>query len=436
MKTFKIFLMVFLIAVFVLVIVIPAVFLIWGIQSRPIVVPHKKLTYDDLTRVKQFISENSPKRLKPGEIKNTSLTERDLNLFLDYASSQLPENQQLYAQVNLDENVLNAQLSYKLPNNPFGDYLNVATALVPKSNRLVVRKLKIGSLRIPGWLVNTTVGIAHRLLGSYKPYQSVVDLADSVKDIQVSDQGVSVVYQWQPDLIKKVRAQGQDFLLPPDEKERLRIYYDRLVVVSQSLNSQTVSLSLFFKPMFLFAQQRVQAGAKPEAENRALILNLAAYSVGRNIKRLIEADAARSYQQPRRITLTLLGRDDLVKHFLVSAAITVSAGSALANFAGVFKEVSDSQGGSGFSFADLTADHAGVKFAEVASNSSQQAKLLQQRMSGNLTEADYMPQIDNLPEGIQELEFKRTYQDLDSETYRLVETEIERRIAGCRVYQF
>ena len=156
MKTFKIFLIVFLIVVFIVVIVIPAVFLVFGIQSEPLVVPNKKLTYDDLTRVKQFIRENNPKRLKPGEIKNTSVTERDLNLFLDYASSQLPRHQQLYAQVELDKNVLNAQLSYKLPNNPFGDYLNVTMGLVPKSNRLMVRKLKIGLRYCPNCQNMTT----------------------------------------------------------------------------------------------------------------------------------------------------------------------------------------------------------------------------------------------------------------------------------------
>jgi len=435
MKTIKILLIVFLIGMFVFVIVIPAIFLIFGIQSKPLVMPGEKLTYDDMARVKQFIKENNPTRLKPGEIKNTSVTERDLNLFLDYASSQVPADQQLYAHVKLQKNVLNAQFSYKLPNNPFGDYLNVSTALVPESNRLVVRKLKIGVLSIPGWLVNFVVGIANRFLGKYEPYQNVIELADSVKDIQVSDQGVAVVYQWQPDVIKKLRAQGQDFLMPPDERERLRIYNEKLAVVSQSMNRRTVSLSLFLQPMFQFAHQRVQAGANPEAENRALILNLAAYSVGRNINRFIETDDSKSYPQPRRLTLTLLGRDDLAKHFLVSAAITVSAGSALANFAGVFKEVSDSQGGSGFSFADLAADRAGVKFAEIASGSSQQAKLFQQRMRGFLRETDYMPRIDNLPEGIQELQFKRTYNDLDGEAYRMVENEIERRIGACRVYQ-
>jgi hypothetical protein len=261
----------------------------------------------------------------------------------------------------------------------------------------------------------------------------VIDVADSIKEIQVADNSISMVYQWQPDAIKKLQAQGKDFFLPADEKERLQAYSERLAVVSQSMNGRTVSLSFFLRPLFQFAQQRTDAGGDPEAENRALLQNLAAFSVGRNINRLI---GAKSYPKFGNVRLTLVGRDDLAKHFLVSAAITVSGGSGLANLAGIFKEMDDSRGGSGFSFADLAADRAGVKFAEIASGSTQQARLLQQRLSENFTETDYMPRIDNLPEGIQELEFKRRYKDLDSETYRMVEGEIERRIAACRMFQF
>jgi hypothetical protein len=94
----------------------------------------------------------------------------------------------------------------------------------------------------------------------------------------------------------------------------------------------------------------------------------------------------------------------------------------------------DSRGGSGFSFADLAADRAGVKFAETAIASSNQAKLIQQHMGSSITESDFMPNIENLPEGIQELEFKQTYQDLDSASYRMIEAEIERRINLCRIY--
>ncbi len=435
MKALTTFLIIFLIVIFIFIIFIPATFLIFGIQSKPLVTPGKKLTHEDVARVKQLLRDNNPGRLKPGDIRNTSVTERDINLFMDYALSQDPGNQKVYAHVNLYQNFVNAQFTYMLPDNPFGDYLNVSTILVPRSNRLVVRKLKIGALRIPGWLVNFVVGIAHKLLWRYEEYQNVIELADSIKDIQVSDNNVSIIYQWQPDVIKKLRAEGRDFLLPASERERLIAYNQRLVEISRSMNGRTISLAIFMQPLFQFAKTRSLSCGNPEAENRALLLNLAAFSIGRNINRFLDTDKSRSYPTPGRVKLTLLGRDDLAKHFLVSAAITVSAGSGLANLAGIFKELDDSRGGSGFSFADLAADRAGVKFAEIASSSSRQAKLLQQSMAGLIREYEFMPRVDSLPEGIQELEFKRRYKDLDSATYRMVEDEIEQRIAACQIYQ-
>ncbi|UCE07466.1 MAG: hypothetical protein JSW07_05375 [bacterium] len=435
MKVFKIFLLIFFILIFLFIIVIPFTLLVFGIQSKPLVTPGKKLSYEDVARVKQLIKDNDPRKPKPGDIRNTSITERDLNLFLDYALSQTPGNQKMYAHVNLYQNLANAQFTYLLPENPFGDYLNISTMLVPESNRLTVGQLKIGSLRIPGWSINFVTGILNKLLMPFEEYRNMIELADSIKDMQVDENKVSVVYQWQPDVIKRLHARGRDFLLPADERELLRVYNEKLAAISRSLHGRTVSISLFVRPLFQFAKQRTISGGNPEAENRALVLNLAAYSIGRNINRFIDIGNAESYPLKGRVKLTLLGRDDLAKHFLVSAAITVSAGSGLANLAGVFKEMDDSRGGSGFSFADLAADRAGVRFAEIASGSSRQAKLLQQSMAGLIREYDFMPRVDNLPEGIQELEFKRRYKDLDSETYRIVEDEIDRRIAACQIYQ-
>ena len=435
MKALKTFFIVCLIVIIIIIIGIPLLFVIFGIQSKPLVTPGTTLAIEDVARVKQLMKENDPRKLNPGDIKNVSLTERDLNLFLDYALSRAPENQKAYAHVNLYQNSVTVEFTYNLPQNPFGDYLNISTVLVPDSNRLTVSRLKIGGLKIPGWSVNFIAGIINKLLMPFEEYRNMIELADSIKDIQIDENKASVVYQWQPDVIKRSHTRGRDFFLPADERERLRIYNEKLAAISRSLDSRTISISLFLKPLFQFAQQRTISGSKAEAENRALILNLAAFSVGRNINRFFDTDQSRSYPGPGRVKLTLLGRDDLAKHFLVSAAITVSAGSGLANLAGIFKELDDSRGGSGFSFADLAADRAGVKFAEIASSSSQQAKLLQQRVSGNFNETDFMPRIDNLPEGIQELEFKRTYKDLDSATYRMVEKEIERRIAACRIYQ-
>jgi hypothetical protein len=99
----------------------------------------------------------------------------------------------------------------------------------------------------------------------------------------------------------------------------------------------------------------------------------------------------------------------------------------------VFKEVDDSRGGSGFSFADLLADRAGVSLAEVALGAK--AAELQQYISNRAQEADYMPGYTDLPEGLMELEFKSRYEDLDSAAYALVNREIERRLDSCSIYR-
>ena len=59
------------------------------------------------------------------------------------------------------------------------------------------------------------------------------------------------------------------------------------------------------------------------------------------------------------------GRHDLCQHFVVSAALTAMLGAKNAESAGILKEMLDARdGGSGFSFNDLSADLAGVAFAQ------------------------------------------------------------------------
>ena len=107
----------------------------------------------------------------------------------------------------------------------------------------------------------------------------------------------------------------------------------------------------------------------------------------------------------------------------------------MSHFAGLYKEVDDSHGGSGFSFADLAADRAGVRLTELATGSAQKASAIQQKMAAAITEDQFMPRIDNLPEGIMALQFKNRYSDFDSTAYTLVEDEITQRINACLVYQ-
>lgn len=128
------------------------------------------------------------------------------------------------------------------------------------------------------------------------------------------------------------------------------------------------------------------------------------------------------------------GREDLVKHFWVSAGLTQIASSHVSNVAGVTKEEMDSgNGGSGFSFADLQADRAGVRFSELATQSDQEARRIQFLIAGEWELKDLMPEISGLPEGITEQELADTYGGLHGELYKRYTVEINRRLNGCEL---
>lgn len=428
------FFLIFIIAALVVIIIIPLILIILGIQSSPLVNPVRKLDFDDVARVKQLMKDNDPRKLQRGDIKNIIITERDLNLLLNYSFAQAPGERKLAVQADLQKDLAIFYGSYSLPANPFGGYLNVSATLSAAANQIDIQQMKIGDLSIPRWLARPLAKLGHGMLMRFHLYRNSIEVYRAINAITIFDGSVLIVYQWQPDVIKKLQAQGRDFLLTADEKERFIAYSHRVAAITREYDGKQVSLIHCLQPLFQLAEQRSVKQAEAEAEHRALIIAAAAYCVGRNVGKYLGIDKAMPQLRFGRARFTLAGRTDHARHFLVSAAIAVSGGTGLANLAGIFKEMDDSQGGSGFSFADLAADRAGVRFGELAIASSSQAKLLQQQMATMRSESDFMPSVENLPEGIQELEFKKAYHDLDSMTYKMTEAEIERRIRQCRIY--
>ena len=70
-------------------------------------------------------------------------------------------------------------------------------------------------------------------------------------------------------------------------------------------------------------------------------------------------------------------------------------GGQIASASGLAKELSDSNGGSGFSFADMTANRAGILFAGGLLN--KRFTLLS--VADDFTVPSYMPAVEGLPEG-------------------------------------
>ncbi len=133
----------------------------------------------------------------------------------------------------------------------------------------------------------------------------------------------------------------------------------------------------------------------------------------------------------RQIRMNVIGqptaqsRSDSLLHFVISAAITLLQGEEEARFWGYAKEAFDSlPDGTGFSFADIAADEAGIRFAKTLRDGSITPAILADRFEIN----HFMPSLEGLVEGLSQKEFVANYGSTDDERYSAVLNEINRRI--------
>jgi hypothetical protein len=140
--------------------------------------------------------------------------------------------------------------------------------------------------------------------------------------------------------------------------------------------------------------------------------------------------------RPMRVVLG--GRDDWPLHFIVSATLATESSGPLSHAMGLFKEVADARGGSGFSFNDMAANRAGTRFGEMAAQQPDRLHAALRALTNGqrgrkLQEADFMPRAEDLPEFMAEPEFVRRFGGVGSPAYQQQMAEIENRVAALPV---
>jgi hypothetical protein len=168
--------------------------------------------------------------------------------------------------------------------------------------------------------------------------------------------------------------------------------------------------------------------------NKAAILALGIILGEEKVARVAKADADPAWRgaiDAVRQRITLRGRGDSPRHFWVSAALVVITDEGRAIAVGVGKELMDSTpGGSGFSFADLAANRAGIQFALAATKDAASAWATQARVLGGLAATDYCPDLTDLPEGLTRDQFQTEYGGLAGAKTRDLMATIEQRTSG------
>jgi len=336
---------------------------------------------------------------------------------------------QLRIKIRLFNNSAYITSSLKLPSNPLGNYLNVSTEISQDNQKIKINSLKIGGITVPVFIAGALLEFTHKeMKARFIEYQYAMN---SITDFKLQKNKASVNYVWNPVVAQKIKNRIASQVLPAKLRRNIVAYTKKLAAVTRSISGRKPSLIKLLRPMFSYAAERSKNN-DPAEENRALLITLGAHMLGKNIPLLL---GNRSVEHIITRNYYLHNRNDLSKHLLISAALTAVADPTIAHAIGLEKEIDDSAGGSGFSFADLAADRAGVALANMGLASSQQGRALQQRLARVQNESDFMPSINSLREDLQDIDFKTVYKHIDSAEYKKVIRVIDRRIAGLAIYK-
>ena len=395
-----------------------------AIDNAPLLEPSSSnaFTTSRIPSAQRLLARIDPRKMPSGVLRTLQLGQDDLNLAVAYLASRSPKTR---AQVVLQDGSATLRASTFLPPNPFGDYLNIQAVLRETPGTPLVEQLLLGRLTVPPRIANQLLRFAlWRLQAS--PASAA---ADSIQHVGVRNGVLSVQFVWND----AIPAQLQAALVPADVQARLQAYQGRLVEIAAAPGPRNLALGALAQPLFELAALRSDDKNSLADEHRAALVALAFYVNGKGLGAILPA--ARDWPRPALRTTTLAGRTDTAQHFSISAALAASAGSPLADMVGVYKELDDAQGGSGFSFNDLAADRAGTRLGELATGGAAAQAKLQKRLDQGMGDADLLPKVSDLPEDLQTAEFQKRFGGVDGPGYKKMAAEIERRIAALGLYR-
>jgi len=405
------------------IVILCAMLVFFGVSNKPDIAVGWTLTREDIARAKKILHEGS--KTKPDEIGTIELTQPDLNLAANYLLNRYSRSA---AKIELKNKVLRFTVTMTLPQNNLGQYLNISFRLGnDDENELpTLTKFKAGKLLLPAKFAAFVIDniIRYTSLNEY-----FILATHPIKTVKIDQQKISITYYSSLETL----IQARNFLTQSGDNPKLDIYQQKLFEITASHDPEwRLSLADLLKPLFELAYQRSTLENAIE-ENKIAIMAINDYVNKKETRKFLSSSASKPITE-KRYSAFLYKRIDLAQHFIGSAAITASLNGQVAKVAGEEKELSDAKGGSGFSFIDLAADKAGTRFGEMATLSPESARKIQKAMSGIKDYSDFMPDPRDLPEHMDETEFKQRFQSVDSPAYQEISKQIDARITATPIY--
>jgi hypothetical protein len=372
---------------------------------------------------------NDPRKIPEGETRSLRLNDRQVDAALAWGFSLLRAR----SKAALSDG--GGALQVALPILGGRRWLNIAAAakLAWTDDTLEMEdaELRVGRVWVPPFLVELT---AKSTLAALRTDPDADAVLGAVRALSLRRDAATLTYA----ALRAPSGLAARLLLGDEAQAELRLatrqHVDELLARLAPLPPGDERFRAALSTAFGAARARATDAAKAPAENRAALIALGivlghpklARALGERfdyalIERMVALREGASWR----------GRNDWVRHFTVSAALTVLSDVAPSDAAGLLKEELDADHGSGFSFADLLADRSGTMLALRATESEAGARRVQEQLGGAFTLETLLPDPSDLPEGIPDAELKARYGGVGGPGFNTLSSEIERRVAAC-----
>lgn len=407
------------------------------LERAPLINQTGQLNAAAVRNSQQFLNNLNQSMRDPGQQLVIQTNADELNAAFTLASRTLPGFQGK-TQINDAGLTILMTMPLQLWFGPW--YVNANLEIEPSVGPLQMKKVQIGSLTLPGGMALNFIGwVADQLWG---PGQGAQLLA-KVRSVTVQQDAVKVELSKSADFsLSALKHSGlnlyKQWFRSDEQKDLIEHYYALALQYSEQSAAVPGPQSLINYLQLVLREAGKRSQSNPELaarENQAAILALAQLLGGQNLQLLV--NEVKTNPQGKTPRVTLGRRPDLQQHFIYSATIHVLGNQQLSSAVGEAKELLDSlKGGSGFSFVDLLADRAGIRFARLAVASPASAQALQQFfMQQDRNEPELFPSKSRLPEGLPQEMFEQQYESVDSAVYQQMVAEIDRRLNALPLYQ-
>ncbi len=344
-----------------------------------------------LSRIEQLIVEQSPATLSRSGEQRIELTTMELNLLATFLLQSLPEVRDIAVQILPARPLSRIEASIPVGSGRTRSYVNLSADVRIDDESMALSRLQIGRLRLPdainAWLPAALQDLAqqHGFGGA-----QLIELGDAVSRIEILDDGVAIHVTWRLDALPQLQQQARRFLLDRATRESVLHYYGLAHDIGRKNGSH--GLHQWLAQLFGSARRRSGQGDHDAVrENHSALLALALYVNQIDPYRLTGDSSDSPYGSPTDTPPRLMGRRDLARHFLTSAAISASTGRTMADIIANSKELHDAKHGSGFNVADVAANRAGIRLGTESVSSRANAVTMQRRLESVQEDSLFMP---------------------------------------------